>query len=89
MSVAEHQSIVQAVVSLRPGAVFVLRGDTYADLDWQDDTQSKPTEEEVAAEVERQAALPPFTEPWQVAVAALTKSMQNAIERINALEGRT
>jgi hypothetical protein len=39
-----------ALVSLRPGAQWVLRGD---DLEWMDTEQTKPTEAEITAEVAR------------------------------------
>lgn len=45
--------IDQALVSLRPGAVWTLNGFEYSGLDWQDETQTKPTEEEINAEIER------------------------------------
>ena len=40
----------QALISLRPGAQWVLRGD---DLEWMDTEQTKPTEAEITAEVAR------------------------------------
>jgi hypothetical protein len=47
---------VNALLSLRPGAEWVLRGD---DLEWLDQNQSRPTDAEIAAEVTRlQAELP-------------------------------
>ena len=39
-----------ALVSLRPGAQWVLRGD---DLEWMDTEQTQPTEAEITAEVAR------------------------------------
>ena len=39
-----------AITSLRPGAQWVLRGET---LEWLDTEQTKPTEAEIAAEVTR------------------------------------
>ncbi len=39
-----------AVISLRPGAQWVLRGD---DLEWLDTEQTQPTEAEITAEVAR------------------------------------
>jgi hypothetical protein len=45
-----------ALVSLRPGAEWVLRGD---DLEWLDQTHTQPTEVEIAAEVARLTALEP------------------------------
>jgi hypothetical protein len=48
--------IARAISSLRPGAPWVLRGDTLADLEWLD-AGSPPTEAEISAEVARLAAL--------------------------------
>ncbi len=44
-------TIVEALIALKPKAQFVLRGDTYAGLEWLDKTQTKPTEEEINAKV--------------------------------------
>lgn len=38
-----------AIDRLRPGASFVLRGPTLADLDWQDENQAPPQAQEIAA----------------------------------------
>ena len=48
----------EAIQSLRPGAEWVLRGD---ELEWLDQVQPQPTEEEIQAEVERLTA----EIPWQ------------------------
>ena len=45
--------IAKALTSLRPGAQWVLRGDTYAGLEWLDTEQTQPTEAEITAESER------------------------------------
>ena len=45
-----------AILSLRPGAEWVLRGD---DLEWLDTNQTQPTEAEITAEVARLTALEP------------------------------
>jgi hypothetical protein len=45
-----------ALVSLRPGAQWVLRGD---DLEWLDQNQTRPTDAEIEAEVARLTALEP------------------------------
>jgi hypothetical protein len=45
-----------AILSLRPGAQWVLRGD---DLEWLDQTQTQPTDAEIDAEVARLTALEP------------------------------
>ena len=52
-------TIVEALIALKPKAQFVLRGDTYAGLEWLDETQTKPTEDEVNAKLaELEAAEP-------------------------------
>lgn len=45
--------IDKAILSLRPGAFWTLHGDTYQGIDWQDNVQTKPTEQEVEDEVVR------------------------------------
>jgi len=45
-----------AIVSLRPGAKWVLRGD---ELEWLDQNQSQPSDAEIEAEVARLTALEP------------------------------
>jgi len=42
--------IAQAVLSLRPGAEFTVVND---ELTWQDSVQTRPTDEEIAAEAAR------------------------------------
>ena len=39
--------IPEALQSLKPGALWTLRGDNYSGLEWQDSSQTKPTETEV------------------------------------------
>ena len=46
-----------ALISLRPGAQWVLRDD---DLEWLDTEQTQPTDAEITAEVERLTALEPI-----------------------------
>jgi len=48
-----QRELVSTLQHLRPGAQWNLKGDTYADLEWIDVEQAKPTEEELSA-----AALP-------------------------------
>jgi len=54
-------TIAQALFSLRPGAQWMLNGNSYAGLDWLDTTQTKPTEQEVNTEIARLTAQEPFT----------------------------
>jgi hypothetical protein len=45
--------ITKAIISLRPGAIWSLDGDTYDGLQWYDDNElPAPTEEEVNQEIE-------------------------------------
>jgi hypothetical protein len=50
-------NISLALKSLRPGASWAIRGQEYSGLEWRDNTQEKPTEQELLDEVERLTAL--------------------------------
>ena len=43
--------ISSALIELKPGAEWTLRGDTYADLEWSDKIQTQPTEDEVNTKI--------------------------------------
>jgi hypothetical protein len=45
--------IDQALLTLRPKAIWTLNGSDYSGLDWRDTEQTKPTEAEITAEVAR------------------------------------
>jgi hypothetical protein len=45
--------IPEAIMSLTPGAQWSLSGDDYAGLEWLDEEQAQPTEQECLAEVAR------------------------------------
>jgi hypothetical protein len=45
--------IVNAIVSLRPNSQWNLNGDDYSGLEWLDQNQTKPTEEELQVELTR------------------------------------
>jgi len=45
--------IPEAIMSLTPGAQWSLSGDDYAGLEWLDEEQTQPTEEECIAEAAR------------------------------------
>ena len=45
--------IIHAVHSLRPGASWFINGDAYEGLEWTDEVQTKPTEEEIQEELQR------------------------------------
>ena len=46
-----NYTITEALILLKPEARWVCRGDTYAGLEWLDETQTKPTEEEINAKI--------------------------------------
>ena len=46
-----NYTITVALTLLKPEARWVCRGDTYAGLEWLDETQTKPTEEEINAKI--------------------------------------
>lgn len=47
-------NIIEALISLRPGAQWTLNGDTYEGLTWFDENElPPPTEEEINQEIER------------------------------------
>lgn len=44
---------IQALASIRPSAKWSWTGDNYADIEWLDQSQSKPTEKEINDELVR------------------------------------
>ena len=60
-----------ALLSLRPGAEWVLRGDV---LEWMDQTQTEPTTAEIDAEVIRLTAEQPWAELRQRRNQLLTET---------------
>ena len=55
-----NYTITEALTLLKPEARWVCRGDTYAGLEWLDETQTKPTEDELNAKVAELEAAEPF-----------------------------
>lgn len=45
--------IPDALMSLTPGAQWVLRGDDFEGLEWLDEVQTQPTEQEIYDEISR------------------------------------
>ena len=43
--------ITYALVALKPGAQWTLRGEDYSDLEWLDTGQTKPTETEINSKI--------------------------------------
>ena len=53
-------TIADALLSLKPGAQWVLRGEEYSGLEWLDSSQTKPTEDQVTAKIAALDALEPM-----------------------------
>ena len=53
-------SISDALQTLKPGAIWTLRGDEYSGLEWQDSSQTKPTETEVTNKITALDAVEPM-----------------------------
>ncbi len=59
--IGRRPSIVSALEALKPKSEWTLRGETYADLEWLDKNQTKPTEEQVTAKIAEIKAAEPMT----------------------------
>ena len=44
-------TISDAIIELKPGADYILRGEDYSDLEWLDSSQTKPTETEISNKI--------------------------------------
>lgn len=71
--------IESAIHSLRPGASWTLRGETYDGLEWQDAQQTMPTADEVAA-----AMLLP--EPVPVPESVSRRQFRGALRRVGLFD---
>jgi len=58
--IGRRPSIVSALEALRPNAQWTLSGDSYANLQWLDSSQTKPIEEEVNAKIAQLEAEEPY-----------------------------
>ena len=52
--------ITHAIQALKTGAQWALRGDDYSGLEWLDESQTKPTEDEVNAKVNELTDAEPY-----------------------------
>jgi hypothetical protein len=55
-------TIEEALQALKPKAEWVLRGDTYEDLEWLDENQTKPTKAAVTAKMAEELPQPSVAE---------------------------
>ena len=53
--------VSDALISLSPGASWVIRNNSYDEIEWQSEDVPMPTKEEVEAEIERLIAEEPYT----------------------------
>lgn len=74
--------IESAIHALRPGASWAIGGDTYAGLEWLDSQQSKPTEEEVAAQMmlPEPVAVPQEVPMWALKEICVSRNHTSAID---------
>ena len=52
--------IVSALLALKPGAEWTIRGDNYSDIEWLDKSQTIPTEEELNNKIAELQAEEPY-----------------------------
>jgi hypothetical protein len=81
IEITQHKRIANALLILRPNADWTLLGDDYADINWLDTKQTKPTWEEVEAEI---ANPTPTPEPT---VAQKLESVGLSIDDLKAALG--
>tara|TARA_R100000426_G_C4805384_1_gene104329 strand:+ start:519 stop:893 length:375 start_codon:yes stop_codon:yes gene_type:complete len=67
-------TIVEALIALKPKAQFILRGDTYAGLEWLDETQIMPTEDEINAKIAELEAAEPARQVREIRDRLLAES---------------
>ena len=77
--------IVRALQSLRPQAQWVMEGSTYAGLNWLDQVQTKPTEQEVLDEIVRLDA----ADATEVARIEDTKNDAEGMAFLNLMKSKT
>ena len=53
-------SISDAILQLKPGAEWILRGEDYSGLEWLDSGQTKPTETEINSKISELNAAEPM-----------------------------
>ena len=66
--------IMSALLELKPGAEWTIRGDNYSDLEWLDKSQTKPTEEEINAKIAELEAAEPARQVREIRDRLLAES---------------
>ena len=67
-------TIVEALIALKPKAQFILRGDTYAGLEWLDKNQTMPTEDEINVKIAELEAEEPARQVREIRNRLLAES---------------
>ena len=66
--------IMSALLELKPGAEWTVRGDNYSDLEWLDKSQTKPTEDEINAKIAELEAAEPARQVREIRDRLLAES---------------
>ena len=66
--------IMSALLELKPGAEWTVRGDNYSDLEWLDKSQTKPTEDEINAKIAELEAAEPTRQVREIRDRLLAES---------------
>ena len=69
-----NYTITEALTLLKPEARWVCRGDTYAGLEWLDETQTMPTEDEINAKIAELEAAEPTRQVREIRDRLLAES---------------
>jgi len=67
-------NITDALLALKPESGWVLNGNNYSDLEWLDETQIKPTEEEINAKIAELEAAEPARQVREIRDRLLAES---------------
>ena len=72
--IGRRPSIVSALEALKPKSEWTLRGETYADLEWLDKTQTMPTEDEINTKIAELEAAEPARQVREIRNRLLAES---------------
>jgi len=72
--IGRRPSIVSALEALKPKSEWTLRGETYADLEWLDKTQTMPTEDEINTKIAELEAAEPARQVREIRDRLLAES---------------
>ena len=67
-------TITEALISLKPEAEWVVRGGNYSDIEWLDETQTMPTEDEINAKIAELEAAEPARQVREIRNRLLAES---------------